>query len=258
MNILQGKDIFDVKNKVVLVTGAATGLGEGYAHIFAESGAKVACADINQKRAEMTAADIRNEGGEASAFFVDVTKRDSIQKMIKDILDIYGRIDVLVNNAGVEHIEPFVEVSEEHYDFITGVNLKGVFFVAQEAAKVMKKQGGGKIINIGSLGSYIGLAESSVYCTTKGGVIQMSKTLSIELGPDNIQVNCIAPGYFITPMTQPFYEDPEHRAWIESRIPLHEWGTVADLAGPMLFLASSASDYITGTTIKVDGGWLAS
>ena len=121
----------------------------------------------------------------------------------------------------------------------------------------MKKNGGGKIINIGSLGSYIGLAESSVYCTTKGGVIQMSKTLSIELGPDNIQVNCVAPGYFITPMTQPFYNDPEHRAWIESRIPLHEWGTVADLAGPMLFLASSASDYITGTTIKVDGGWLA-
>jgi NAD(P)-dependent dehydrogenase (short-subunit alcohol dehydrogenase family) len=149
-------------------------------------------------------------------------------------------------------------VSEEHYDFITSVNLKGVFFVAQEIAKIMRKQGGGKIINIGSLGSYIGLAESSVYCTTKGGVIQMSKTMSIELGPDNIQVNCVAPGYFITPMTQPFYDDAEHRAWIESRIPLHNWGTVKDLAGPMLFLASDASNYVTGATIKVDGGWLAS
>lgn len=258
MNILQGKDIFDVKDKVVLVTGAATGLGEGYAHIFAESGCKVACADINKAKVEQTAEDIKSQGGEATAFYVDVTQQESIDRMIQGILDAYGRIDVLVNNAGVEHIEPFLEVSEKHYDFITGVNLKGVFFVAQAAAKVMKEQGCGKIINIGSLGSYIGLAESSVYCTTKGGVIQMSKTLSIELGPDNIQVNCIAPGYFITPMTQPFYDDPEHRAWIESRIPLHEWGTVADLAGPMLFLASSASDYITGTTIKVDGGWLAS
>lgn len=258
MNILQGKEIFDVKDKVVLVTGAATGLGEGYAHIFAESGCKVACADINKAKVEQTAEDIKAEGGEATAFFVDVTKRESIDQLVKGILNVYGRIDVLVNNAGVEHIEPFVEVSEEHYDFITGVNLKGVFFVAQSIARVMKEQGGGKIINIGSLGSYIGLAESSVYCTTKGGVIQMSKTLSIELGADNIQVNCIAPGYFITPMTQPFYDDPEHRAWIESRIPLHEWGTVADLAGPLLFLASYASDYITGTTIKVDGGWLAS
>lgn len=258
MNVLQGKNVFDVKGKVVLVTGSATGLGEGYAHIFAESGCKVACADISKDKVEQTAEDIRQQGGEAAAFYVDVTKRSSIQGMVAAILAKYGRIDVLVNNAGVEHIEPFVDVSEEHYDFITGVNLKGVFFVAQEVAKVMKANGGGKIINIGSLGSYIGLAESSVYCTTKGGVIQLSKTLAIELGPDRIQVNCIAPGYFITPMTQPFYDDPEHRSWIESRIPLHEWGTIADLAGPMLFLASSASDYITGITIKVDGGWLAS
>lgn len=258
MNILQGKNVFDVNGKVVLVTGSATGLGEGYAHIFAESGCRVACADINLKKAEETARDIRSQGGDAAAFYVDVTKQDSIREMVEQVQTVYHTIDVLVNNAGVEHIEPFLDVTEAHYDFITGVNLKGVFFVAQEAARVMKANGGGKIINIGSLGSFIGLSESSVYCTTKGGVIQMSKTLSIELGPDNIQVNCVAPGYFITPMTQPFYEDPEHRKWIESRIPLHEWGTVKDLAGPMLFLASSASDYITGITIKVDGGWLAS
>ena len=258
MNILNGQNLFDVSGKVVLITGAATGLGEGYAHIFAESGCKVACADIQFEKVCQTAEDIRAQGFEAKAFEVDVTRQKSIRKMAAEILQAYGRIDVLVNNAGVEHIEPFTEVSEEHYDFITSVNLKGVFFVAQEIAKIMKKQGGGKIINIGSLGSYIGLAESSVYCTTKGGVIQMSKTMSIELGPDNIQVNCVAPGYFITPMTQPFYDDAEHRAWIESRIPLHNWGTVKDLAGPMLFLASDASNYVTGATIKVDGGWLAS
>ncbi len=258
MNILHGENLFDVAGKVVLVTGAATGLGEGYAHIFAESGCRVACADIQAEKVRETAEDIRSQGLEAMAFEVDVTKQESIRRMTEEILEAYGRIDVLINNAGVEHIEPFTEVSEEHYDYISSVNLKGVFFTAQEVAKVMIRQGGGKIINIGSLGSYIGLAESSVYCTTKGGVIQMSKTMSIELGPHNIQVNCVAPGYFITPMTQPFYDDPDHRAWIESRIPLHNWGTVRDLAGPMLFLASSASDYITGATIKVDGGWLAS
>ena len=258
MNILKGQNLFDVSGKVVLITGAATGLGEGYAHIFAESGCKVACADIQFEKVCQTAEDICDQCFEAKAFEVDVTSQKSIRKMAAEILETYGRIDVLVNNAGVEHIEPFTDVSEEHYDFITSVNLKGVFFVAQEIAKIMQKQGGGKIINIGSLGSYIGLAESSVYCTTKGGVIQLSKTMSIELGPDNIQVNCVAPGYFITPMTQPFYDDAEHRAWIESRIPLHNWGTVKDLAGPMLFLASDASNYVTGATIKVDGGWLAS
>lgn len=258
MSILEGKNPFDVSGKIVMITGAATGLGEGYAHIFAESGAVVACADLNLEGVEATAADIEAEGGRAKAYQIDVTDQSSIEATVAKIAEDFGRIDVLVNNAGVEHIEPYVEVTPEHYDFITGVNLKGVFFVGQAVAKVMQKQGGGKIINIGSLGSYIGLAESSVYCSTKGGVIQLSKTMSIELGPDNIQVNCVAPGYFITPMTQPFYDDPEHRAWIESRIPLHIWGTVKDMAGPMLFLASSASDYVTGETIKVDGGWLAS
>lgn len=258
MNVLDGKNLFSVKDKIVLVTGSATGLGEGYAHIFAESGAKVACADIDVEGVKATAEDIMAQGGTAKSYRLDVTKQESIRETIAKIVEDFGRIDVLVNNAGVEHIEPYVDVTPEHYDFITGVNLKGVFFVGQEVAKVMKKQEGGKIINIGSLGSYIGLAESSVYCSTKGGVIQMSKTMSIELGPDNIQVNCVAPGYFITPMTKPFYDDRDHREWIESRIPLHEWGTVKDMAGPMLFLASSASDYITGETIKVDGGWLAS
>ena len=185
-------------------------------------------------------------------------KTETIDAVVAKVQEKHGRIDVLVNNAGYEQIQPFTEVTPEAYDHIMAVNMKGVFFMAQEVAKVMKEHGGGKIINIGSLGSYIGLEESSVYCSTKGGVIQLSKTMAIELGPYHIQVNCLAPGYFITPMTQPFYDDPKHRAWIESRIPLHQWGTDLDLAGPVLFLASAASDYVTGETIKVDGGWLAS
>ena len=258
MSLLKGKNLFDVSGKVVLITGAGSGLGEGYAQAFGESGATVICAGRNKDRLEDTVRKITESGGTARAFTVDVTDLDSIKALVAAVEAEYGRIDVLVNNAGYENIQPFLEVTPQVYDDIMNVNLKGVFFVAQEAARVMKDHGGGKIINIGSLGSYIGLAESSVYCSTKGGVVQLTKTMAIELGPFNIQVNCLAPGYFITPMTQPFYDDPEHRQWIESRIPLHQWGTTLDLAGPALFLASAASDYVTGVTIQVDGGWLAS
>ena len=258
MSLLKGKNLFDVSGKVVLITGAGSGLGEGYAQAFGESGATVICAGRNKDRLEDTVRKITESGGTARAFTVDVTDLDSIKALVAAVEAEYGRIDVLVNNAGYENIQPFLEVTPQVYDDIMNVNLKGVFFVAQEAARVMKDHGGGKIINIGSLGSYIGLAESSVYCSTKGGVVQLTKTMAIELRPFHIQVNCLAPGYFITPMTQPFYDDPEHRQWIESRIPLHQWGTTLDLAGPALFLASAASDYVTGVTIQVDGGWLAS
>ena len=258
MSIMNGKNIFDVSKKIVLITGAGSGLGEGYAHIFAEAGAFVVCAGRNMDNLSKTVSEIEKNGGKAKAYFVDVTKIDTIKELVKNIVKDFGKIDILVNNAGYENIEPYLDVTPEHFEEITGVNLRGVFFVGQEVAKVMRDHGAGKIINIGSLGSYIGLAESSVYCATKGAVIQLSKTMSIELGEYNIQVNCLAPGYFVTPMTKPFYDDKEHRAWIESRIPLHQWGKTSDLAGPLLFLASSASDYVTGATITVDGGWLAS
>ncbi len=256
--VMKDKNLFDISGKIALITGSGTGLGEGYAHVFAEAGCTVICADINTEAANGTVADIIAQGGKAEALYVDVTKLDSIKAMCSEIMDKCVMIDILINNAGVEDINNFVDVTERQYDKIHAVNMRGVFFVAQQVARCMKETGGGKIINIGSLGSYIGLAESSVYCSTKGGVIQLSKTMAIELADANIQVNCVAPGYFITPMTQPFFDNPEHRAWIEGRIPLGRWGTVADLAGPMLFLASPASDYVTGVTIKVDGGWLAS
>ncbi len=258
MSLLKGKNLFDVSGKVVLITGAGSGLGEGYAQAFGESGATVICAGRNKDRLEDTVRKITESGGTARAFTVDVTDLDSIKALVAAVEAEYGRIDVLVNNAGYENIQPFLEVTPQVYDDIMNVNLKGVFFVAQEVARVMKDHGGGKIINIGSLGSYIGLAESSVYCSTKGGVVQLTKTMAIELGPFHIQVNCLAPGCCLAPRTPPVYDGPAHRQGSESRIPLHQWGTTLDLAGPALFLASAASDYVTGVTIQVDGGWLAS
>ena len=248
-------------SKVALVTGARQGIGRAISFALAQQGFDVAINCRNEQTA-LAAREVANEcmkhGVDADCFTADVSQFEECAEMVKRVMARWGRIDVLVNNAGYENIQPFTEVTAQVYDDIMNVNLKGVFFTAQEVAKVMKRTGGGKIINIGSLGSYIGLAESSVYCATKGGVIQLSKTMAIELGEFNIQVNCLAPGYFSTPMTQPFYDDPKHRAWIESRIPLHQWGTTLDLAGPVLFLASAASNYVTGETIKVDGGWLAS
>ena len=252
------KKLFDTSGKIVLITGAGSGLGEGYALTFGDAGATVICAGRNMERLNKTVQSIEEAGGKAKAYQVDVSDNASIHELVSAICADFGRIDVLVNNAGYENIQPFLEVTPEVYDDIMSVNMKGAFFVAQEVAKVMKENGGGKIINIGSLGTFIGLPESSVYCSTKGGIGQLTKTMALELGKYNIQVNAIAPGYFVTPLTQPFYDDPEHRAWIESRIPLHEWGTTQDLAGPVLFLASAASNYITGEIIKVDGGWLAS
>ncbi|OPL08615.1 MAG: polyketide synthase [delta proteobacterium ML8_F1] len=257
MSILKSENYFDLKGKVVLVTGAGNGLGKGYAKIFAESGCLVACAGRNLEADQETAREIQSENGTARGFYVDVTDLPSIERMVAQVLEVYGRIDVLVNNAGMEVVAPFLEVTPENYDKIADVNQKGLYFVAQAVARAMMPTGGGKIINIGSLGSFIGLEESSVYCATKGAVIQLSKTMALELAKHNIQVNAIAPGYFVTPMTQPFYDDKTHRSWIESRIPLGRWGTVSDLAGPVIFLASKASDYITGQTVIVDGGWLA-
>lgn len=254
--ILENRNIFDVQNKVVIISGAGSGLGRGYSHIFAESGAIVVCCDINEKNVKETVDGINNDGGKAYAFYCDVTDIDSIKKFVDAVYDKFKRIDVLVNNAGREHIEPYLEVTPEHFDMILDVNLRGAFFMAQAVANYMKEQKSGKIINIGSLGSHIGIALSSVYTAGKGAVMTYTKTMALELAKYNIQVNSISPGYYLTPMTQPFWDDPVRKEWTLNHIPLGRAGTVKDLSGAMIFLASEASDYVTGIDIIVDGGWL--
>ena len=252
------KNYFDVAGKYAVVTGASSGLGRQFALCLAEQGCNVAIAARRVERLEEVKKEVEAYGVKCLVLPCDVTDTEQIRNSVDKVVKEFGRIDILINNAAASFATPVVETTDDQWYNVMKTNVDGVFFFAREVGKVMIAQNYGKIINIGSLGSYIGLEESSVYCSTKGGVIQLSKTMAIELGPYHIQVNCLAPGYFITPMTQPFYDDPKHRAWIESRIPLHEWGTDLDLAGPVLFLASAASDYVTGETIKVDGGWLAS
>lgn len=253
-----GLSIFDLSGKIAVVTGAGQGLGQGYAVNLAKAGATVICFNRSREKTEATLKLIAATGGKGAACYGDVTDVNSCRDALRDVKQQYGHIDILVNNAGMEIAEPIDQVTPEHFDSIMTVNIKGSFFMAKEAANYMAKQGSGKIINIASLGSYIGLAGSTVYCASKGAVLQFTKALAIELADKNIQVNAIAPGYFRTSMTEPFFQDAEHCAWINQRIPLGRPGTSDDLAGTVIFLASSASDYITGQTIIVDGGWLAS
>ena len=249
---------FDITGKIAVVTGTSRGLGKGYAEGLARAGAVVMCCGVSRDGTEATVKAIRDAGGKAEARVLDVSKPDDSRRLFEDIAARCGRLDILVNNAGTEDVSDFVNVTEEQYDAIMGVNLRGAFFTAQAAARIMMRQRSGKILNVGSLGSAIGLAESSVYCGSKCGVVGVTRTMAIELAKYNVQVNAIGPGYFRTPMTEPFFQDPVHRKWIEERIPTGRVGTVEDLIGTVIFLCSAASDYLTGQIVYVDGGWLAS
>lgn len=250
-------ELFSLKGKVALVTGGGSGLGHGYSVNLAKAGAFVVVFGRRETPLLETVQEIKENGGDAVAMMGDITSISSIEETVKKVVTEYGTIDILVNNAGTEIAEPVFEVTESHFDTIMSVNIKGTYMMAKEAAKYMAEKKAGKIINIASLGSFIGLADSTVYCSSKGAVMQFTKALAVELAKYNIQVNAIAPGYFMTEMTKPFFDDPDHGSWIKERIPLGYVGTEDDLAGTAIFLASKASDYITGQTILVDGGWMA-
>lgn len=250
-------ELFNLQGKAALVTGGGSGLGHGYAINLAKAGATVYVFGRNGDRLCSTVDEITALNGTGYSCVGDITDSDDIANAVRMVYEREGHIDILVNNAGTEIAEPFLTVTEEHFDTIMNVNIKGTYMMAKEVASYMAKQGYGKIINIASLGSYIGLADSTVYCSSKGAVAQFTKAAAVELAKYNIQVNGIAPGYFMTEMTRPFFEDETHSKWIKERIPLGYIGTEDELAGTVIFLASKASDYITGQTILVDGGWMA-
>jgi NAD(P)-dependent dehydrogenase (short-subunit alcohol dehydrogenase family) len=176
---------------------------------------------------------------------------------VADVYTRWDRLDILINCAATNRRKPIAEVSEDDFDLMVGVNLRSILFLCQAAQPLMRDQGGGKIVNIGSLTSLIGLGGVSVYGLTKGGVAQLTKTMAVEWAPDNIQVNCIAPGFMDTPLSQPVWADAHKAAWMLSRIPLRRPGQPTELVGAVLLLCSPASSYITGQTLAVDGGVLA-
>jgi NAD(P)-dependent dehydrogenase (short-subunit alcohol dehydrogenase family) len=254
-----------LQGKVAIVTGAASGIGKAIAHRFAREGAFVVIADKNESAIEPAVKDIQTAGGQAAGFTVDVTDRGRIGEFIRKIVEAQGRIDILVNNAGITRYRPFLTAAEEDWDLVLDVDLKGVFFCVQAAAPHMIRHRYGKIVNISSAlgtgttphntaGSPGG---SSAYAAAKAGVIQLTKTLARELGPHGINVNCVAPGTFVTPLTAATRtpeEVAEHIAFRTKTVVLNRMGELEELAGAVLFLVSDEASYITGHTLPVDGG----
>jgi len=252
--------MFNLKDKVAIITGARRGMGKSHALTLAKAGAKVVVADISQEDCEMVVEEIKKNGGEALAVKCDVTKKEDIDNMVKVAMERWRKVDILVNNAGICQFKPFLELTEEEWDRTLDINLKGYFLCAQAAAKEMVKQKNGKIINIASVASGqvgIGMATLAHYCASKGGIIAMTEALAVELAPFGIRVNAIAPGMIETPMIDPVKKDPKMMEAMLSKIPMGRVGKPEEVSNLVLFLASDASSYITGSTVIIDGGWLA-
>jgi len=250
-------DPFDLSGKVAVVTGASRGLGEGMALALARAGADCVLVSRSATDLEKVADRVKALGRRALVVPTDVADVGSVEAMAAQAAEGFGQVDILVNNAGVNVRKPAADFTEADWDQVLDVNLKGAFFTTLAVGRGMLRRKSGRVINICSLTSAIGIRHIPAYAASKGGLLSITRVLAVEWAPHGIRVNAIGPGYFITEMTQPLFEDPERRAWIESRIPLRRPGQPADLGGAVVFLASDASAYITGQILYVDGGWLA-
>jgi 2-deoxy-D-gluconate 3-dehydrogenase len=247
-------DLFCLDGRVALITGATGSLGAAIATALAEAGASVAVHG-NRSAADEAAQAI---GTKATAFQAHLNDTMGPEQLFRSVLGHFGRVDILVNNAGTIHREAAIDTSLESWQQVLQVNLTSVFQLSQLAARNMiARSAPGKIINIASLLSFQGGIRVPAYAASKGGVAQLTKALANEWAPSNIQVNAIAPGYFATANTEPLQADEARSREILNRIPAGRWGQPGDLAGAAVFLASAASDYVTGTVLTVDGGWMA-
>jgi gluconate 5-dehydrogenase len=244
--------------KVVLITGASRGLGKAVALGFAEAGAKLVLAARNEDLLNEVAAEAGEFGAETLTVKCDVGVESELVALVEKTVERFGRIDVLINNAG---ISPWVtwshEVTTDMWKDLMQINVIGSFVLAREAGKVMLKQGGGRIINMASLGGILGMPGQVAYSASKGAVIQMTKTLAVEWARKNITVNAIAPTFLATDLTAGVMASDKHSKPLLARIPMGKFGEATDVVGAAIFLASDASAYVTGTTIPVDGGTLA-
>ena len=250
--------MFDLKNKVALVTGAKRGMGRAHALALAAQGAKVVVTDRVGEECAPVVEEIKSKGGEAICLKMDVSNKAEVDGAFDEAIKQFGRLDILINNAGIFLPKPALEMSEKEWDRTLNINLKGEFLCAQRAAKEMSKNSRGRIINIASIASGgvgIGFEGAAHYAASKGGIIGMTETLAIEFAPLGITVNAVAPGAIDTPMIGEVTE--EFLSEIKLRVPLKRIGKPEEVSAAVVFLASDEASYITGATFYVDGGWLA-
>ena len=243
---------FDLTNKVALVTGASRGIGFGLAESLARAGARVAVAARTLEELQPLASSI---GGLAVA--MDVTRVASINAAVDRVRAELGGLDIMVNNAGLGANHPALEVTEADWDGMMAVNLKGLFFCCQAAGRHMLAQGYGRIVNMSSQASLVGIRDHAVYCASKGGVNQLTRVLALEWSARGVTVNAVAPTFIYTPGTKERLDQPEYLRQVVSRIPAGRVGTIDDVAGAVIYLASDAAGLVTGTVLPVDGGWTA-
>ena len=248
--------MFDLKGKVAIVTGGNGGIGLGMARGLAAAGARVVVAGRDQKKSQAAVADLTGRGAEAFAVAVDVTDEAAVARMIAATLERWGRLDALVNNAGINIRKPVHELALEEWHRVLDTNLTSAFLCSKAAYPAFKKAGGGKIINIGSMMSIFGASFAPVYSSSKGGIVQLTKSTAVAWARDNIQVNAVLPGWIDTDLTQNARREVAglHDSVLR-RTPAGRWGGIDDMSGVAVFLASPASDFVTGAVIPVDGGY---
>ena len=247
-----------LNDKVAVVIGGTSGIGRACAHGYAEAGARAVIASSRrQEEVENTAAELVAAGVETLRVTVDVTNKNSLQKLCDAVVQKFGRVDIMLNAAGRTKKVPSLDLSEEDWDAILDCNLKGTFLACQVFGGQMVAQQKGKIVNIASLGSYVSLSEAVPYCVSKSGVAMLTKCLGSEWAMKGVNVNAIAPGVFRTPLNSHLLDLPERKARILGHTPMQRFGSVDELKGAAIFLASDAADFVTGEILCVDGGFLA-
>jgi NAD(P)-dependent dehydrogenase (short-subunit alcohol dehydrogenase family) len=245
-------DIFRLDNKVAVVIGAGSGIGQAAAIGLARQGARVVCADVRKDAAQETATLI---GGEAAQ--VDIANGEDVRSLLRGVATRLGGLHVVVSTPGINVRKTILNYSSEEFDRVISVNLKGTFHVLREAGAIMSEAGGGSIIAFSSIRSQTVEPGQGVYAATKSGIVQMVRALAAELGPRNVRVNAVAPGVVETPLTKPIKDNPDWYNAYAAKSVLGRWAKAEEMAGPVIFLASEASSYVTGSLLFVDGGWTA-
>ncbi|EYR65199.1 3-oxoacyl-ACP reductase [Actinotalea ferrariae CF5-4] len=248
---------FSLAGQVALVTGASRGIGHDLVLALARAGAVVGAAARSPDHVADLLDEVAAAGGRAFAVPLDVTDLPSVEPAVQQVVREHGRLDVLVNNAGLGENHDALDVTEADWDALMDVNLKGLFFVTQAVARVMVPRGYGRVVNLGSQAGLVGIRRHAVYSASKGGVEMLTRVLALEWAPHGVTVNAVAPTFIRTPGTAERLDDPAFAADVLARIPVGRFGTTTDVAGAVLYLASPAAGLVTGTTLVVDGGWTA-